>query len=213
MNERDKRRILERRALFVGSSLALLSCGPKPPAETPAGASTAVSVPESPPTASTEEVGVVEAPPERQPRSEPDFEVPEGVSERAREYYDHLFKSVRTQLETLDAAERKLPKPCDVTVPGCEAAFRGVADVLLDFEQSQRFSYFCPGSSAEAKEFAKAADRLRQQVTERHGELTKLIVAAMSGKGIDADKEWERIRQEAYAARPHPCLSFACADW
>ncbi len=214
MVENDKRRILERRALFISSSLALLSCGPKPPPDTPVGTSPEITVPADDAAAPKEDL-VTTAPPERPetPPEAPVLEIPDGVSERTRTNYERMFKTVRSQLATIEAAAKKAPAACDVSQKNCEAEFRAVADALLDYHQSSRFSYFCPGSSDEAIAFHKTKSHLMRDVQARHSELVQRLEQALSEGGADGKKEWARIEQEAAAARPHPCLSFACEDW
>lgn len=228
VNESDRQRILERRALFVGSSLAFLACGPKPPPDPPAGPGpdvVQVNNPEPRPGASASAsasapVVVASALPPRKSRPSPgdlpadlSFETPAGLSERGQKNYERLSSFVRAQLETIEAAEQKIPRPCDVGSADCEAAFREVALQLLDYDQGRRFSYFCPGSSAEAKDFAAVERRVKDRITERYSELTRKIVAAMSSGTTSPDKAWESLLQRARASRPMPCLSFACADW
>lgn len=158
---------------------------------------------------------VTTAPPERPetPPETPVLEIPDGVSERTRTNYERMFKTVRSQLATIESAAKKAPAPCDVAQKDCEAEFRAVADALLDYHQSSRFSYFCPGSSDEAKAFHKTKSHLMRDVQARHSELVQKLEQALSEAGADGKKEWARIEQEAAAARPHPCLSFACEDW
>ncbi len=213
MTDRDRRRILERRALFLSSSLAVLSCGPKPPAEAPPGSSTEVAVPEQPTEGPKEDlVGPAPDRVEDTP-DEPTMEIPDGVSERAQQNYERLFKMVRGQLATIATTAKKVPAPCDVAAKDCEAQFRSVADSVLKYHESTRFSYFCPGSSDEAKEFEKKRSALTNQVRARYSELISKIEKALSDGSADGKKEWQRLEQEAAAANPHPCLSFACEDW
>jgi hypothetical protein len=158
---------------------------------------------------------VTTAPPERPETApgEPAMEVPEGVSERTRENYERLFKTVRSQLATIATAAKKAPAPCAVSQQNCEAEFRAVADALIDYHQSTRFSYVCPGSSDEAKAFHELRSKLLSDVQRQHAELVQRLETKLTAAGADGKKEWARIEQEAAAARPYPCLSFACEDW
>lgn len=211
MNERDRRHILERRALFVSSSLALLSCGPKPQADPPPGKNPDVTVPSQPNTITSASAAQTPPRPPARPPQPPAGEIPAGVSDIARQNYERLFSMIKDQNERLEKAENAVPDPCDPGQAGCEAKFREVADILLDYERSQHFGYFCPGSSEEAKNFAQTTEQMRQQVAERYQALTRRIRAAM--KSNDPEKSWRDIQQKAYMAHPFPCLSIVCKDW
>ncbi|MBX3125304.1 MAG: hypothetical protein KF718_01235 [Polyangiaceae bacterium] len=210
MTDRDRRIVLERRALFVGASLAALGCAPKgEPPSTP----NEVVVPEGPgrPVAERPEVEV--EPPPRKPSTAPlGYEVPEGISQAAKQNYEQLFSAMKDGHERLDRAERALPDKCSVKDKVCERSLRDIADELNEMDTKSRFLYFCPGSSEDAKQFAVVEQQHRTSLADRRSKLEARIAGALQAGGSPTS-EWQRIFDEVRFSKPQICLSFGCSDW
>lgn len=198
--------ILERRALFLGSALALFGCGPKTNTKEPAEPQV-VSIPASADSAAGSEPEPEPAP-ERTPSTRgalPPLDTPPGVSERARTYYEALARRMTAAHDILDEMEKLIPS---CAIASCEADWRKLAEKQYELDGTYR-SYTCPGSSADAKAYEERA-RLHQEYLEkrRSGIETRLSSALGSGT-----QRYEELRNEVMRAHPRPCLSFACADW
>jgi len=141
------------------------------------------------------------------------FDIPAGLSEKGQQNYERLASLAQTQAGTIRAAEEKIPRVCDAESPECKAALHEIALLLLDHEQSRRLSYFCPGTSKEAKAFAEVERRIKARLLEQHEGLIRKIIAAIPPGAAAPEKVWEGALTQARAARPMPCLSFGCGDW
>ena len=200
--------MLARRAAFVSAALATLGCSPaRPEPREPE----VVAVPPAPEDAGTTAQADA-APPPRSPSTKPgeppSMDVPAGVSETAQKRYTHLFESMRALYDTVDKIEEALPS-CNVQDAACEARWRDVADQLLEIRKTRSFMYFCPGTSDEARQFAEAQKAHEEYFNGRLGKVNTQIDAAWSGH----EERWKKLQEDAYQAKPFPCLSFACQDW
>jgi hypothetical protein len=207
MSDRDKRTILERRALFLGSALTALGCGPKTNTTEPAEPQV-VSIPES---ADTKPTGDTEAPPEadRKPSTRgdlPPLDTPPGVSERARQNYESLAKRMTGAHDILDEMEKLIPS-CAIT--SCEGDWRKLAEKHFALDDAFRFAYTCPGSSAEAKAYAERA-QLHSDFFQKRRTAVEAQISTAVGSG---NARYQELREEFARAHPRPCLSFACGDW
>ena len=141
------------------------------------------------------------------------FDIPAGLSGKGQENYERLADLARSQSATLRAVEEKIPRGCDPRSAECKDALREMALLLLDYEQARKFSYFCPGTSDEARAFGEVAQRIKERLSAQHRELIRKIIAAISPGATAPEKAWEDAFAQARAARPMPCLSFGCGDW
>ncbi len=209
MKDRDRKLVLERRALFIGSSLAALGCAPNAPAEGPVPVT--LAEPRQVGEDGSREAGPVTRPPRLETTAELSYDVPAGVTDATRERYARLFSSMKSGHEILGRAEPLVPRPCQPTDPSCRQALSAIADELNDFRRVMTFLYFCPGSSDEAKEFERIQAEHRQRLELRVGKLESAIVEGIVAAGSNQEA-WDEILREAYDAKPYPCLSYACRD-
>lgn len=207
----DRAQILRRRAVFMSSALAALGCSGGAPPGKVAPVPPVVAVPAP---VQAADAGV-EAPPKREARSEPDmpsYDVPDGVSDEARERFEQLFSQVREAHALLERLENALPAGCALTDPACDARWRGIADGLLDHDEALRFMQpVCPGSSQAAKLWEERSRAHRDYLAKRRGRLERRIVDIVKTEAERA--RWDQHQEEANMARPQICLSFACPDW
>lgn len=209
-----RRRILERRALFIGSALAGLGCGPSATPPTSPPPVVGVEPTQSSPSATAADGSARPEPaPKAKPGKPPAIVVPEGASQQARQNYDALIKTMGQVHQLLGEAESLLPDSCDILDPACEGKWNEVAARFNDLRRVHTFSYFCPGSSDEAKQFAAVHAAQREAEQRRTGKLEARIAKALAPGGQAAELRWEDLKRKAYEANPHPCLSVACNDW
>jgi hypothetical protein len=207
MSDRDRRTILERRALFLGSALAALGCGPKTNTTQPADPQV-VSIPgseDTKPTSDTEPT----PPADRQPSTRgdlPPLDTPAGVSERARQNYEALAKRMTAAHDILDEMEKMIPS---CAVASCEGDWKKLAEKHFALDDSFRFAHTCPGSSAEAKAYEERA-KLHSDYYQKRRTGIEAQIATAVGSG---DQRYQELRNEVARANPRPCLSFACGDW
>lgn len=209
-----RRRILERRALFIGSALAGLGCGPSgaPPTSPPP--VVGVEPTQQSPSATPADGSAGPRPaPTAKPDKPPAIVIPAGVSGRARQSYDALTKTMGQVHQLLGEAESLLPDSCDILDPACEDKWSEVASRLSELRRVHTFSYFCPGASEEAKQFAAVHAAQRELEQRRTGKLQARIDKALARSGPAAAERWEELKRKAYEAKPYPCLSIACDDW
>lgn len=206
MSDRDRRTILERRALFLGSALAAMGCGPKANTTEPA-EQKVVSIPHSADTTPTEDAAPAN-PPDRAPSTRgdmPPLDIPPGVSERARQNYEYLAKRMTAAHDILDEMEKLLPS-CDIK--SCEADWKQLAERHFELDGSYR-TYTCPGTSADAKAYEERA-KLHHEFLEKRRSAVEGRITSTLGSGA---QRYEELRNDVARAHPRPCLSFACADW
>lgn len=206
MSDRDRRTILERRALFLGSALAALGCGPKANTTEPAEPQV-VSIPGSADTTPTSDPEPTD-PPERTPSTRgdiPPLDTPPGVSERAKQNYEWLAKRMTAAHDILDQMEKMIPS-CDIE--SCDADWKKLAEKQYELDGSYR-SYTCPGTSADAKAYEERA-KLHHEFLEKRRSAVETRLSTALGSGT---QRYDELRNEVARAHPRPCLSFACADW
>ncbi len=211
-DDADRRAVLARRAAFVSSTLAALGCSPaRPEPKEPVAAGPVVSVPVAPEDAGAP-TAIDAAPPPREPNSavgeQPSMDIPAGVSATAKKRYEHLLSSMRDLYRVVAEIEDALPN-CNVQDASCEASWRDIAEKLVDIRRKRMFLSFCPGTSDEAKAFAELEKEHQTYFSARFAKITEQIDAAWAAN----KPRWETLKQEAYQAKPFPCLSFACQDW
>jgi hypothetical protein len=207
MSDRDRRTILERRALFLGSALAALGCGPKTNETQPADPQV-VSIPESEDTTPTSDTEPT-PPADRKLSTRgdlPPLDTPSGVSERARQNYEALAKRMTTAHGLLDEMEKMIPS---CAVARCEGDWKKLAEKHFALDDAFRFAYTCPGSSPEAKAYGERA-QLHLDFYQKRRTGIEAQIASAAGSG---DARYQELRNEVAGANPRPCLSFACIDW
>jgi len=210
MSDWDRRTILERRALFLGSALATLGgCGRQSPAAEPQPPHV-LSIPAT----NDEAHAAVDAPdaasPPRSPVSDgdmPPLDIPSGVSERARENYEALANRMTNAYGILTKMERSIPN-CSIT--SCEDKWRALAEKHISLDAGFRFAYTCPGNSADAKAYREREKAQMDYYAARRLRVEEAIYSALDAGG---NTRYEQIRAEIQSANPAPCLSFACSDW
>jgi hypothetical protein len=210
MSERDRNKILERRALFLGSALAALAgCARQTPATEP-GEPQVLSIP---PTTGEDPEAAPDATADTPPRAPagqgdmPPLDIPNGISERARQNYQSLVDRMKGVHKVLDDMQGMVPT---CTIKACEAKWKELAEKHFSLDDAFRFSYVCPGSSAEAKAYMERHDAHMKFYQERRTALENELTAKLGKSGWD---RYQELRNEISAANPRPCLSFACQDW
>ncbi len=214
-SDTDRARILQRRAAFLSSALTALGCSAQPPAPNP---EPVVAVPVRPPV-DTDPGANAEPPPPPPPppptvsTDKPSLAIPDDVGEVAKRNFEHFAKSMTQLYELLDKMEAAVPKDCTILKPACDEHWQRVAAIGLQMRRVQMFMHRCPGTSADAKRFAAFAEEHRKYRGRRQATVDARISAAIAGGGEAARKRWDQHKQEAYQAKPFPCLSMGCADW
>jgi hypothetical protein len=216
----DRSVILSRRALYLGSTLAVLSSCARSGGEPrePEAPSTNVVVPN----VDEEDAGEVATadaePPQRSddPKRRPgmpSLEIPSGVNDVARGNYERLATQVTEAHDLIDQIENGLPS-CAVTDQSCEITWRRIAEKRdLLGERRFSFSHVCKGSSADAKAFEAREAEHRTFILQRLAALDKLLADTVASAGKAGTLEWERIQADVRRDKPRVCLSFACVDW
>ena len=211
--DEDRARILLRRAAFVSGTLAALGgCAPARPAE-PAPGSSPVTIPEQTATEATTPPPPSKNPAEPVRGDTPSYDMPEGIGEQARENFQRLFDNMKRIHPILDAMEALVPERCSVLDSKCEDRWRQLAAKQNELKEIQTFMHTCPGKSEDAKLYAEREKEHLAHAGERQSKLAERIERALGGDGDRGRERWEKLQEEAYAAAPHPCLSFACRDW
>lgn len=216
----DRSAILRRRAFFVTSAMAALgACATQRTADSkepsPPPATATVSVPRAPPDAGEPEVDA--ALPERDAALatgdvQPPLVIPAGVSDTARAKYERLVSTMTRAYALLDDIERWMPS-CNILMPKCEPAFRRVAGQLHELDGMFQRMFVCHGSSEEAKTYGELERAHEQHYQKRRRVVLERIEASLAPHGDPARARWEKARQDAFSAAPHPCLKFGCPDW
>jgi hypothetical protein len=207
----DKRAVLERRALFLGSALAALGgCArTTPPAEHADPAVVAVPTPGSATaSAPSPDAGLPERGEKATLGDLPPLDVPDGASEAARQRYEHLARVMTDAHRAIDDISGSVPS-CDVG--SCEQEWRALARKVFDLDGLFRFFYSCPGGSEEAKAYAERERAHVQHYSERRTAMDKQIADALGSDA--ARRRWDQLLDDVRTANPVPCLSFACRDW
>jgi hypothetical protein len=208
----DRARILLRRAAFVSGALAALGCAPKQPAE-PGPGSSPVAIPESGGETPSEQ------PPSKPPNETPSpgdvpsFELPDGISDEARENFQRLFANMKRIHPILAAMDELVPEGCSVLDAKCEDTWRRLAAKHNELREVQTFMYACPGTSEDAKLYAVREKEHLDYVGKRLASISERTEKALQPDGPKGTERWEKIQEEAYSAAPYPCLSIACKDW
>lgn len=211
----DHRAILARRAALIASALAAVGCAPATqPGPEPA-ASGVVPIPTPPATSAPTPAAPTPAPaPAPSPSAGvPSFDVPSGISEEARQNYEQLHGRMRSLYDLLDKAESSIPTDCSVLATPCDPRWRTLADHFHAMEGILTFAYHCPGSSSDAKAFAEHHTAHSNHYAGRRAVLEVRVEEVLSKDGPKGKARWEQMRQDAYAAKPFPCLSYGCQDW
>jgi hypothetical protein len=112
----------------------------------------------------------------------------------------------------LDDIERFMPS-CNILQLKCEPAFRRVARQLHELDGMFQRMFVCQGSSEEAKTYGELERAHEQHYQKRRRAVLERIEASLAPHGEPARARWEKARQDAFAAAPHPCLKFGCPDW
>ncbi len=127
---------------------------------------------------------------------------------RAR--YEQLNQKLQQLHGLLDDAEAALPN-CPVTDTSCQASWRSVLEKLHEMTSERTFMHACPGVSEAARKFGDYASEHMKALSERERQLNDRIAALAMGQA--AEKRLAELREAVRAAKPIPCLSFACSDW
>ncbi len=211
----DRTRILQRRAAFLSSALTALGCSAQPPQ--PAG-DPVVTLPDPPPAEpepTAKATTTPEAPPPKDvaPGQQPSLEIPTDVGEVARKKFEHWAKSMKQIYELLDQMETALPEDCDILHSACDERWRKLALLGIELNKVGMFLHHCPGSSEDAKRFDAFRKEHQAYRGGRQAKLDGRIDRTLASGGDAARKRWVEHQQQARAAHPVPCLSFACNDW
>ncbi len=211
----DRDHILRRRALLLGTALTALRCTPS------------VQEPAAGPEPSP--VATIEAPEDTTPPADdvpppdtdhrdapvdiarPPTDIPDGVSEKIRNMYQGLYAGTERVEKQTGQIAALLPT-CGVTVSSCESAWVKVAEAHRDHQRNGWTSGCGSGTTPEGKAFdARAAlhAKYREQLEMA---LNKKIDKAV-GPDETAKARWTKLKADANAARPVPCLSIACMDY
>ena len=207
----DRAKILLRRAAFLGSALCAAGCAPSRPATAP-GSSSVVAVEEP---SGTDEPDAPTPGPDGPETAGPmpSLEIPDGVTDQARENFQQLFSNVKRIHPILDDLEKLVPSGCSPLDAKCETDWRRAAARMNDLREIQTFMHSCPGSSPDAKLYAEREQEHLAYIAERTKKLQANIDAALTSGGEQAQQRWETMQEEAYSVAPYPCLSIACSDW
>ena len=205
--------IMRRRAAFLGSALAAVGCTPSAQQQSgqqqsePSAATPVVMIPEATaaPTSSAPPVTPEQPAPKPSSGERPPYDVPNGVSDRAKRNYRRLHDTMKELHGVLDDMESQLPR-CAMAKPDCEQAFRAEADRWHQIQRRLRTFYFCPGKSAEAIAFGEHRQAHDTHLRERIASVEKRVSDAAGDRS-----RWEQVKSEQ--AIPVPCLSIACQDW
>ncbi|MBI4952680.1 MAG: hypothetical protein HY908_11650 [Myxococcales bacterium] len=209
MSDPHRAAILRRRALFVTSALGALGCGgPRPPH--PESGSTASGAVVSVPTASGESplapasASATTSSHAPAPVGKlPPLDVPADVSEAARPYFEHLAAAVPDVHAALDGLP--VPRDCPIDKPACEAAWKELAEGLVELdERIRRLEPRCAGSSADARRFEERLAAHRAHIAERRAALVAAVATTA---------RWVAMFEAAEQAAPRVCLKYACRDW
>ncbi len=208
MDEIDRRLILRRRALFVGSALAALGCGKGGAPPEHASDKPVVVVPAEPEGTDEEEETEIatDAGTERRVRKDaPSLQIPDGVSQTARQNYEHLAKTFGEAYDVLDDIETTLAS-CSIDDASCESRWRELAERQYEMEEAFRFFHICPGSSDEAKAFRERELAHRAYLDERRAEVWK-------DRSASSKTKFDEMVSTIRMSKPSVCLSFGCMDW
>ncbi len=213
MGNDDRETILRRRTFFVTSALAALSSCARtaPPPDQPS--TSVVSIPQSDDDAGA--VAVEPPAPDRDAQAatnSPPFDIPNGVSDTARQNYDVLYSAMRDVYRLLDEAEADLPS-CNILDAACEPRFARVADKLQEMGERLSRLRICGGSSAEAQTFGERQTAHFSHYQERRSALEAEIQHRTAEGGKAADERWAKAQEAARSAHPTPCLKYGCPDW
>ncbi|MEZ4221292.1 MAG: hypothetical protein R3B13_10195 [Polyangiaceae bacterium] len=204
----DRRKLLERRALFLSAAMAA-ACGAAQPQ--PKESNEPVTV-ESPAVTSTS-IQVEPAPTARAQRGEdapPDVVIPDDASERLRNMYVALQRKVaeiQADVGTLaDQIDGCAATDCvsDSAVEGWGLSFSTLTSRVVHLEP------LCPGSSEAARAYSQAVKKQQAFLNARLAHYRSELVKG-AGTGSDFAERFERAVARSNAGRPQPCLD--CGDW
>jgi hypothetical protein len=109
--------------------------------------------------------------------------------------------------------EAAVPEDCTILKPACDEQWQRLAAVATELRRVRTFMHHCPGSSADAQRFEAYQKGHRVYLGHQEAKLTERIDQAIASAGDGGRQRWKEHQLEAQAAKPFPCLSFACADW
>lgn len=189
--------ILKRRARFVSAALLIATgCTRAKDGATPVPDSEAVKPVPEPPTASPAKVKPMD--------ERPSMTVKVSAASEAK------LKATQDEIEKLVAAVDKLassvPAPCVLTETSCRARFAKFADDVA--KQKSELIELAPRCPPKLPD-----DKAIEEMFQRHRDWLMRWIFAINkaaGQAADAGAEWEKIRDDADAAHPQPCLKFAC---
>jgi hypothetical protein len=211
--ERDKKTILRRRAFLVTSALAALGgCGkaattggdtePKSVVTVPGSEGDAGGAHDVPAPSSRHDAATVEG--------MPAMEVPEGVSAYGKSQYERLYGSMNRTHGLLAEIENELPS-CSILEADCERRFSRFAANLNGIEEELEGISPCGGESPEAREFAAHVTAHLTFLHKRRDRVEEAIAQRLRPGGEPARQRWQELVRAA--ARPRPCLEYACPKW
>lgn len=167
----DRRAILRRRALFLASGVALLSCGPSKPGP----------------------LGKVEAP-AQMPPLEPLAGAPDRV---ARELLPWL-QVIELAHSRIDSAEAELPRGCDITDPECEGRwidFSEWRESALNIIEGIPEAPPCRGTSDDARAHDERWLEHLAYLAKRMADLDRAIADELS-KSNAGERVWNEMLAE-----------------
>ncbi|MBW2459903.1 MAG: hypothetical protein JRI68_35765 [Deltaproteobacteria bacterium] len=214
-SDSDRTRILQRRAVFLSSALTALGCSAQPPQPADGPVVTIPDPPPADPAPTATPTATPEAPPPKDapPGEQPSLEIPTDVGEVAKRKFEHFAKSMKRLYELLDEMAAALPEDCDILDAACDERWKKLALLGMEKGKVTMFLHHCPGSSDDAKRFEAFHKEHQDYRGRRQAQLDGRISRALASGGAAARKRWEDHQQQARAANPVPCLSFACRDW
>lgn len=120
------------------------------------------------------------------------------------------LKATKDEIEALFVAVDKLagsvPAPCVLTEKSCKERFAKFADEVA--KQKSELIELAPRCPAKLPD-----DKAIEEMFQKHRDWLMRWIFAINkaaGESADAGAEWEKIRDDAEAAHPQPCLKFAC---
>jgi hypothetical protein len=193
----SREEILKRRARFVSAALLIATgCTRAKEGAAPLPDSEAVKPMPEPPTAKPAKVKPMDE------RPSLDAKVSAAGEAKLKSKKDEIAK----HYAVVDKLASEVPAPCVLTEKSCKERFQKFADEVA--QEKFDLIHLAPRCPAKVPD-----DKAIEDMFERHRDWLMRWIFAINkaaGESADAGAEWEKIRDDAEAAHPQPCLKFAC---